>query len=181
MHELRLLNEHDASQFWQFRLTGLEECPQAFTESADELQSSPVDVTVQRLRASSEDNFVLGAFGDGRLIGTVGFVRNQGVKTNHKGRIWGVYVDPAFRRQGIAGDMIMAVLGRIRRAGSVHQVSLTVATTQVAAMTLYDSLAFTTFGVEPHSLHVGDNYVDEEHRVLMLDFASRTMPTMDRP
>jgi hypothetical protein len=46
MHELRLLNEHDASQFWQFRLTGLEECPQAFTESADELQSSPVDVTV---------------------------------------------------------------------------------------------------------------------------------------
>jgi hypothetical protein len=77
MHELRLLNEHDASQLWQFRLTGLEECPQAFTESADELQSSPVDVTVQRLRASSEDNFVLGAFGDGRLIGTVGFFETK--------------------------------------------------------------------------------------------------------
>lgn len=169
MHVLRVLTEADAEEFWRFRLLALEESPQAFAESADELRSSSVDVTVQRLRASNEDNFVLGAFVESRLVGTVGFFRYQGAKLSHKGRIWGVHVDPAFRRQGIAEAMIEAVLTKVRKAHRVRQVSLTVATTQVAAMALYDAAGFKVFGVEPQSLRVGHEYVDEQHRVLILD------------
>ena len=171
MHVLRVLTEADADEFWRFRLMALEESPQAFAESADELRSSSVDVTAQRLRASSEDNFVLGTFVDGRLVGTVGFFRYQGTKIRHKGRIWGVHVDPAFRRQGIAKAMIEAALTKVRKAHHVRQVSLTVATAQVAAMALYDAAGFKIFGVEPQSLRVGEQYIDEQHRVLMLDNA----------
>jgi len=51
-------------------------------------------------------------------------------------------------------------------------VSLTVATTLIAAIALYESLGFTPFGLETQSLLVGSSYVDEEHRVLMLDSSS---------
>jgi RimJ/RimL family protein N-acetyltransferase len=169
MHELRPLTPDDANEFWLFRLAGLEESPQAFLESADELRATPIDVTAQRLRASSDDNFVLGAFDGGRLIGTVGFFRIQGDKTRHKGRIWGVYVDPAFRRRGLAGEMMRATLARIGAVKNLHQVSLTVATTQLAARALYESLGFKAIGVEARSLAIGNTYVDEEHRVLLLD------------
>jgi ribosomal protein S18 acetylase RimI-like enzyme len=169
MYQLRLLAEDDANEFWHFRLNGLKESPQAFTESAAELQSSPVDVTAQRLRQSAEGNFVVGAFADGRLVGTAGFFRNQASKTAHKGRVWGVYVDPTFRRHGIAGAMMKFLLAKIVRIDGLRQVSLTVATTQVAAIALYASLGFERVGVEPYSIRLDDSYIDEEHRILILD------------
>ena len=171
MHALRLLAEDDANEFWHFRLGGLKESPEAFTESASELRSSPVAVTAQRLRQSGDDNFVVGAFADSRLVGTAGFFRSQGSKTAHKGRVWGVYVDPAFRRRGIAVAMMKFLLGRIVRIDGLRQVSLTVATTQVAAIALYESLGFKRIGVEPCSLRLDDSYVDEEYRVLIFDEA----------
>jgi ribosomal protein S18 acetylase RimI-like enzyme len=173
MHDLRLLHENDAREFRRFRLTALEQSPQAFEESADELRSSPVAVTAERLRASSEDNFVLGAFVEGRLVGTVGFFRGRRAKTRHKGRVWGVHVDPAVRRQGIARAMMDALLARIYNVDGLRQVSLSVATTQVAAIALYESFGFKPFGLERRALCVGNDYVDEEYRVLMLDRPAR--------
>jgi ribosomal protein S18 acetylase RimI-like enzyme len=169
MHAVRLLTEADAKEFWKFRLTGLEESPQAFTESAAELRSSSVELTAQRLSVSSEHNFVLGAFVESRLVGTAGFVRSHGERTAHKGRIWGVYVHPAHRRAGIANALIESLLARVLRLEGCRQVSLAVSTTQVAAIALYDSFGFKSIGVEPCSLRIGDDFIDEQHRVLMLD------------
>jgi hypothetical protein len=95
MHELRVLTAGDAGDFWHFRLSALEAAPQAFGESADEMRATPVDVVADRLRASTADHFVVGAFVGERLVGTAGFVRDTAAKRVHKGRMWGVYVDPA--------------------------------------------------------------------------------------
>ena len=177
MHHLRVLTADDAEEFRRFRLTALEESPHAFTESAAELRALPLAVTVERLRDSKEDNFVLGAFVDSHLVGTVGFFRLQGEKSNHKGRVWGVYVAPPFRRCGIARSLLDAVLNRIRDLRDIRQVSLAVATTQRGAMSLYASAGFTTYGLEPRALRVGSEYVDEEHRVLLLDAPLRSTLT----
>jgi ribosomal protein S18 acetylase RimI-like enzyme len=168
MHSLRLLTENDAADFWAFRLAALEESPQSFEDSADDFRASPVQVTAQRLRKSSEDNFVLGAFVDGSLAGTVGFFRNQGRKTRHKGRVWGVYVVPQFRGKGIGRSLMEALVTRLRKVEDLRQVSLGVATTQVAAMALYESMGFRPYGIERSALRVDGHYVDEEYRVLML-------------
>lgn len=169
MHELRLLTDVDAKEFWQFRLAALEESPHAFTESADELRAISLSATADRLRASTTDNFVVGAFVDGRMVGTAGFFRNVAAKLAHKGRVWGVYVHPRFRGRGVARDLMTDVLARVRCVNGVRQVSLTVATTQVAAVALYESLGFVRFGLEVRSLLVGSTSVDEEHRVFILD------------
>ena len=173
MAEVRLLTESDADEFWRFRLDGLEESPHAFAEAADELRATPPPLTADRLRQSTADNFVLGAFGDRRLVGPAGFYRFTGAKTAHKGRVWGVYVHPDFRGQGIARTLLTDLLARIRRVDGIQQLLLTVAATQMPAIALYESIGFRRFGFEVRSLIVDNVSVDEEHRVLMLDGASR--------
>ena len=43
-----------------------------------------------------------------------------------------------------------------------------VATTQTAAIALYQSLGFRSFGCEYRALKIGERYVDEEQMVLYL-------------
>lgn len=169
VQHLRILTENDAAEFRAFRLRALEESPQSFEESAQEFRASPVEVTAQRLRRSSDDNFVLGAFVDGRLAGTAGFFRYQGQKTRHKGRVWGVFVDPQFRRRGIGRAIMLELVARLRKTGDLHQVSLGVAATQLSAIALYESIGFARYGLERRALRIDGEYVDEEYRVLMLD------------
>jgi len=63
---------------------------------------------------SNEGNFVLASFLDTQIVGTAGFFRNVAAKMAHKGRVWGVYVVPAFRHRGIARDMMKELLARVR-------------------------------------------------------------------
>ena len=53
---------------------------------------------------------MVGAFYDSRLIGMAGFYREKGLKSRHKGRVWGVYVTPEARGGGIGRKMMQALL-----------------------------------------------------------------------
>ena len=96
------------------------------------------------------------------MTGQAGFLRLEGPKERHEGRIWGVYVTEAARGKGVGKTMLT------RTYPGLEQVSLSVAATQVAARDLYDALGFRVYGYEQRSLKVGDTYVDEEDRVLWL-------------
>jgi ribosomal protein S18 acetylase RimI-like enzyme len=87
-------------------------------------------------------------------------------------RVWGLYVDQTLRQHGIARSMMDDLLLRIRGVEGLCQVSLSVATTQVAARGLYKSVGFTPFGLELRALRIGDDFVDEEHQVLVLDLSA---------
>jgi ribosomal protein S18 acetylase RimI-like enzyme len=102
------------------------------------------------------------------MVGQAGFFRYEGRKERHKGRIWGVYVTPAARGQGVARAMLTLVLQRARSYPGLEQVTLSVSVQQEAARRLYHSLGFEVYGYERHALKVGDVYVDDEHMVLWL-------------
>jgi hypothetical protein len=38
---------------------------------------------------------------------------------------------------------------------------------------LYEAVGFESYGLEHSALRIGDHYVDEEHRALILDMCSR--------
>ena len=105
---------------------------------------------------------MLGAFADGRLAGTAGYFRRHEAKTRHKGRIWGVFVAPAFRRHGLGRNLLRALIDEARTIDGLDQLDLSVATTQSAARRLYESLGFSIDGRELRSLKVGEAYVDED-------------------
>ena len=166
--ETRVLTEGDAAAYWNLRLEALEQEPESFVESAEEHRATPIELAAARLREADDASFVLGAFLSGELVGMAGFFRERHLKARHKGKIWGVYVRVNHRRQGIGRALFSALLEKVRTLPGLEQVDLTVSARQVAAKTLYRSLGFETFGVEPAALKIGDQYFDEEHMVLRL-------------
>lgn len=163
--EIRFLTPDDREQWLRLRIEALEGDPEAFSASLDEYRSLTHDEVKRRLW-SDGDAFVVGAFQDGCLRGMAGFYREKGLKSRHKGRVWGVYVTPGARGAQIAYKMMQALLDRVMMIEGLEQVLLSVTVTQEPAIRLYRSLGFQKYGREPRAIRIGDRYIDEEYMVL---------------
>lgn len=80
-----------------------------------------------------------------------------------------MYVAPTVRGTGVGRRLVGAAIDHARRTDGVLQLHLTVASHNIAAITVYTRLGFTTYGQEPRSLRLPDRFVDEDMMVLMLD------------
>jgi len=166
--EIRRLAESDAQSLWNLRLLALETDPQSFAESLDDHRQVSVHTFAERLGSGGNESFVVGALDGSALIGMAGFYREQRPKLRHKAWIWGVFVSPPYRGKGAGRSLLNTLLELARPLPCLDCILLDVATTQEAARSLYLSLGFRSFGVEPRALKVGDAYVAEEHMVLEL-------------
>ena len=166
--EIRFLTAEDAGEWWRLRLEALKGDPEAFSSSAEEHKALTVEDVKPRLGRGAEDSFVVGAFEDARLCGMGGFYRENGLKSRHKGRVWGVYVTPAKRTAGIGRRILEMLIDRAAGVDGLEQILLSVTATQKSAIRLYQSLGFESFGCEPRALKIRDKFVDEEYMILRL-------------
>jgi ribosomal protein S18 acetylase RimI-like enzyme len=166
--EIRLLTADDAEAWWHLRLEALRNDPASFADSTNEHLQTTSETTRELLnRNSATHNFIAGAFEGGKLIGTAGFFRRKNNKEHHKGHIWGVYVRPESRGKGVARALMHEIVRRARDMEGVEQITL-VASANFPAHRLYTAMGFQSYGLEPHSLKIGAEYVDDVLMVLFL-------------
>jgi len=166
--DIRLLNADDAEVFWHLRLEALRNDPASFADSTEEHLETTIETARERLASGdAASNFVMGAFEDGKLIGTAGFFRRPNNKERHKGHIWGVYVRPESRGKGVASTLMKEIVSRARALDGLEQITL-VASANLPAQRLYKALGFESYGIEPRSLKIGDQYIDDVLMVLWL-------------
>lgn len=165
---IRILNKHDAENYWELRLQALQTNPEAFATTYEEAikRKNPIEATAQNL--DSENSYTFGAFNENdKLVGVVTLLLEQLLVFKHKGSIMAMYVDPSKRGQGYAKQLLQEVIAQGKELG-LEQLLLTVVSTNDAAKSLYNSLDFRTYGLEKRALKIGDTYSDEEYMVRFL-------------
>ncbi|MBT7648809.1 MAG: GNAT family N-acetyltransferase, partial [Rhodospirillaceae bacterium] len=137
------------------RLEALEGHLESFGARLEDESSKALDEVGQRLDRSA----VFGVFDGDVLAGVAGWYAMPGAKQAHRGALWGMYVRPGHRHRGIGKMLVDQVIDDA--TGTVEQMHLSVVVGNTAAMGLYKSTGFTSYGVEPHAAKIGDTYVDE--------------------
>lgn len=163
--QIRQLTQADLEDFRAIRLAALQDAPTAFGSVHAVESARPLSAFAERLAGSR----VFGAHAGGEIVGMVGLARETGLKDRHKGFLWGMYVQPAWRRHGVAAALMDALLAAA--ADEVEQVLLSVVQGNRAALAFYERHGFVAYGVEPRALKESGSYADE---VLMVRFLATT-------
>lgn len=162
---IRRLVPSDASAFLALRLAALLDCPTAFSSSYEEERSTSLATIEARLGPQS-GRCMFGAFEEDALAGMLGLGREDGHKVHHKGFLRGIYTVPAQRGKGAARKMLQQALEAARAMEGLQQITLTVTSSNEAALALYKSLGFSAYGRAPRALLVDGVFHDDVHMVL---------------
>ena len=159
----------------ELRLRGLHEHPESFGETPTNFLAKSDELILQRLEAQRKlGGFMLIAKSKtGELIGTVSLTINDDEKMRHRGYLWGMYVVPEARNQGIAQALIHELLMRSQQVHALEQIHLAVATTNRSACRLYEKTGFVIYGTDPRAIKIGDQTFDE---YLMVKHMPRATP-----
>jgi len=159
---LKKLTAADAEAYQHLRLEGLWNHPCEFGAAFEEEADLPLEDVGKKL----ERGLIYGAFLNGRLLAVAGYRRLDGLKKQHKGQLFGVYVAKDGRGQGLGESVVRHVIEKAKM--DVEQLIATVASLNLPAKALYEKLGFVVFGHEPKAHKVGDRYFDQNHMVMML-------------
>lgn len=155
----------DAPAFRDLRLEALSLHPEAFGSSYEEEAALTLETIRARIPASGP-NAICGAFADDGLAGMAGFAVYDRAKAAHKGLLWGVYVRPDRRGQGLGRELVRRVIDHASRHVIVLEAAVGLA--NGSARRTYHALGFRPYGIERKALRVGDVFHDEE--LLFIDF-----------
>ena len=167
-YEIRAITPEELDAWWELRLQGLREHPDAF--------GADYDASVERgpgfLEPSTREgeiNRIFGAItGDGQIVSQAGVYRNGG-KQSHIAIIWGVHTHPDWRGKGFSKALIRLAIEHCRSFPEIRQVHISVNAENAAALAVYTGAGFIPWGREPRALMTDSGFHDEIHMAMMLD------------
>lgn len=166
---IRILNEVDAHIYQELRLNALKTNPEAFGSTYEREVQFSIETVIERIKPS-EYKFTLGFFDDSVvLVGIVTFMRENNIKTAHKGNVFGMYLVPGVRGQGIGKSLISELIKKASKCEGLEQINLSVVSDNHHAQKLYKSVGFEVYGTERRALKFNGQYYDEDLMVLTLN------------
>jgi RimJ/RimL family protein N-acetyltransferase len=154
---IRALVDSDIEEFIRFRREALAESPLAFTASPED--DLALDGSALRARVGRGADWVIICAFDGQLVACAGLIRNRHLKAAHKMHLWGMYVAPSHRGQGIAAAVLEAAKAHARSIPGVNWIQLAAGSPQ--ARRAYERAGFRPWGVEPDAMRHNGISVDE--------------------
>lgn len=173
---IRPLTTNDVPAYVALRREMLRDSPWAF--AASEEADVGCDENKLRARLAEPAQLLMGAFDadcehaaqpGAPLIGAAGMVRNHHAKMAHRAIVWGVYVTPRARGNGVGAAIIAALVNAARTWPGLDSLALSVSAKATAAQKMYERAGFVPWGQEPGALKVDGVAYDEIHMIRMLD------------
>ncbi|MEL7435822.1 MAG: GNAT family N-acetyltransferase [Chloroflexota bacterium] len=165
---IRRLTGVDASFYQALRLRALQEHPESFGRSYNDEKDIPITDIATRIDEGYPYRVSLGAFIEGKMCGMLGIGFEQHEKRRHRCHLGGMYVASENRGQGLGRQLLDTALTHIREREGVEIVILAVTVGNTPARTLYRSVGFATWGVDPAYIRVGERDYDIEWMALRL-------------
>lgn len=139
--EIRRIRADEGPTLMQVRLLSLLDAPYAFAGTYADTIQNPAELWTERAAAASVggSTAIFLAFAGSDVVGVAGAFQPDGEPLAR--RIYGVWVEPALRGQGLGGRLVETVLAWSDAAGAEHT-ELWVNESNIPAMRLYDSLGF---------------------------------------
>ena len=171
----RLTPSH-AADYRSLMLTAYGDEPLAFTATVAEREPLPLEWREARVQPDpGAEQMVMGAFVKGQLVGVAGLRLRRRPRTRHKAILYGMFVLPEFRNQGIGRRLVASGLEHARATAGIRLVQLRVTESNLPGIHLYRSCGFTTFGTEPYANKTEDGFVSVIHMWRSVD-AHRNEP-----
>ena len=156
----------DAAALFALRREALSDSPLSFSASPEDDVWSSIDAVLQTM-ARPPGGVVFGAV-DSELVGMLGIHRSTRLKERHRAHVWGVYVTPNSRGQGIAACLLDAAIAHARTLDGVASVHLSVSEATPGAQHVYEKCGFKVWGREPDATRYQGRSATEHHMVLQL-------------
>lgn len=167
---IRRLVPADLDAYKTLRDAMLAAHPDAFTSDADAERGKSAQTYLPRLGLDRVQggHFTLGAWQARQLQAVITCERNLRAKVRHMGHIVGMMVSPDARGKGLGRALLDACIAEARRADGLELLTLSVTTTNRAAVQLYERAGFTRYGRLPRAIKLGGSYFNKDLMALTL-------------
>lgn len=176
------LGPGDAERYVRLRLRMLTLAPWAFSATPEDDEALDVPHLAEMIAQEHHATFAIEAArplepdrqieresaGRPVLVASASLTRAKSPKFSHRARIWGVFVEPAYRGRAFGKALMHAVITHARSWHGVTFLDLGVSANSPEAQRLYESFGFAVWGCEPEATeHDGRRY-DEIYMTLRL-------------
>ncbi|RZJ02341.1 MAG: N-acetyltransferase [Rubrivivax sp.] len=156
--QIRPLLEPDLMGYKALRDAMLAGHPDAFTSDAETESQRDIASYRGRLAGGLQGGtlFTLLAVDNQRVIGAITCEREPRRKVHHIAHVVGMMVADTHRGRGIGRALLAAAILRLRNIAELAQVTLSVTSSNRAAVGLYESLGFERYGRLPDAVRLPD-------------------------
>jgi RimJ/RimL family protein N-acetyltransferase len=178
---VRPVRADEADDLFGLRLRALASDPDAFDQTVQDAQERGAGPLAEMVASSVADrDLVLVAADGGGLVGLVLVTHSRRPRSQHRARLWGMWVAPEARRGGVGGELVGGAVDWCRGRG-IEMVDLWVVTDHVGAIRVYERAGFRVCGTARDGMRWQGRPQDEHQMTLHLPGPDGVLTVDERP